>query len=220
MARRRNVLIIGDLHAPFIRKGYLAHCKKVHKDYNCNQVIFIGDIVDNHYSSYHETIPDGLSASGELASARGEIDKFYNAFPSAKVTIGNHDRLPYRKAITAGVSNKWIRGYSEVFGTSGWDFVDHYYQDDVLYVHGDGAGHAAIRARKDQVSVVQGHFHTRCYVDFQVGRKSKVFGVQTGCGVDDSSYAMEYGRNAPRSAIACAVILDNGRLPIVIPMDL
>ena len=47
----QNILVIGDLHSPFIRKGYLEHCQKIYDKYNCNKVIFIGDIVDNHYSS-------------------------------------------------------------------------------------------------------------------------------------------------------------------------
>ena len=60
-----NVLVIGDIHAPFeLGKGYLQFCKDTYKEYNCNRVVFIGDIIDNHYSSYHETDADGLGGGG------------------------------------------------------------------------------------------------------------------------------------------------------------
>ena len=57
-----NILVVGDLHEPFTRKGYLEFCKSIYYKYNCNEVVFIGDIIDNHYSSFHDTDPDGRSA--------------------------------------------------------------------------------------------------------------------------------------------------------------
>ncbi|HBH23609.1 MAG TPA: hypothetical protein DDY13_09320, partial [Cytophagales bacterium] len=54
----RNVFVVGDLHEPFTLEGYLEHCKHVYDKFNCNHVVFIGDIIDNHFSSYHETVPD------------------------------------------------------------------------------------------------------------------------------------------------------------------
>ena len=56
----RRILVIGDLHAPFELDGYLEFCQETYAKYLCNQVIFIGDIIDNHYSSYHETFSDAL----------------------------------------------------------------------------------------------------------------------------------------------------------------
>lgn len=55
-----RVLVIGDLHCPFDLDGYLEHCQDIYSRHNCNRVVFIGDIIDNHYSSYHETDPDGF----------------------------------------------------------------------------------------------------------------------------------------------------------------
>jgi predicted phosphodiesterase len=49
-----RVLVIGDLHCPFEKEGYLEFCKEQYKKWKCNQVVFIGDIIDNHYSSYHD----------------------------------------------------------------------------------------------------------------------------------------------------------------------
>ena len=68
-----RVLCIGDLHEPFCLDGYLEFCIEMYKKYNCNKVVFIGDVIDNHYSSYHETDVNGLSGGQELDLAIEKI---------------------------------------------------------------------------------------------------------------------------------------------------
>ena len=214
----KNVLVIGDLHEPFCLDGYLQHCIDTYNKYNCNEVVFIGDIIDNHASSYHETDPDGYGAGQELKLAIQRIKQWYSAFPKATVIIGNHDRLIMRKAQTAGLSKMWIKDYAEVLGTLGWTFTDSIEIDNVLYIHGEG-GTARARMRRDLQSIVQGHLHSQAYIDWCVGAKFKIFGMQVGCGVDHRSYAMAYGKEGPKPAIACGVILQ-GEVPINIMMNL
>lgn len=214
----KNVLVIGDLHEPFCLDGYLEHCIETYNKYKCNEVVFIGDIIDNHASSYHETDPDGHSAGQELKMAIQRIKQWYNAFPKATVIIGNHDRLIMRKAYSSGLSKMWIKDYAEVLGTPGWNFTDSIEIDNVLYIHGEG-GTARARVRRDLQSVVQGHLHSQAYIDWCVGAKFKLFGMQVGCGVDHRSYAMAYGKEGPKPAIACGVILQ-GEVPINIMMNL
>ena len=214
----KNVLVIGDLHEPFCLDGYLEHCVETYNKYKCNEVVFIGDIIDNHASSYHETDPDGHSAGQELKMAIQRIKQWYSAFPKATVIIGNHDRLIMRKAYSSGLSKMWIKDYAEVLGTPGWNFTDSIEIDNVLYIHGEG-GTARARVRRDLQSIVQGHLHSQAYIDWCVGAKFKLFGMQTGCGIDHRSYAMAYGKEGPKPAIACGVILQ-GEVPINIMMNL
>ncbi len=218
-----NILVIGDLHAPFIREGYLEHCIKVYRDYACDKVIFIGDLIDNHYSSYHDSDPDGYGAGEELDRAISHIQDWYKVFPKAKVCIGNHDAIICRKAFSSGISNRWIKDYDEVLGTPGWDFVHQYEESNVIYIHGTGSsGKGAIkRVREWQKSVVQGHIHTEAYIDWYSNKEYRLFAMQVGAGVDDRSYAMAYARNFTKKYfISCGVVLDNGNLPLIIPMDL
>lgn len=214
----KNVLVIGDLHEPFCLDNYLEHCVETYHKYKCNEVVFIGDIIDNHASSYHETDPDGHSAGQELKIAIQRIKQWYKAFPKATVIIGNHDRLIMRKAYSSGLSKMWIKDYAEVLGTPGWNFTESIEIDDVLYIHGEG-GTARARVRRDLQSVVQGHLHSQAYIDWCVGAKFKLFGMQIGCGIDHKSYAMAYGKEGPKPAIACGVILQ-GKVPINIMMNL
>jgi hypothetical protein len=64
--KEKRILVIGDLHAPFTLDGYFEFCKEIYAKYYCNQVVFIGDIIDNHYSSFHSTDPDGIGGGDEL----------------------------------------------------------------------------------------------------------------------------------------------------------
>ena len=214
---KKNVLVIGDLHLPFTLEGYLEHCIKVYKKYNCDTVVFIGDILDLHFTSYHETSTEGYGATQEHDLSVEMLRKWYKAFPKAYVTIGNHDALIYRKAMSAGISKRWIQNYSQVLGTPGWEWVTDVVIDDVLYTH--GTTNAYTKAKQNLMSTVQGHLHSQAGIQFYVGAKSRIFGFQTGCGVDMKSYAMEYGRNFPKPVISCGVVIE-GLHPYLEVMDL
>lgn len=214
-----NILVIGDLHEPFTLEGYREFCIDIYKKYKCTHVIFIGDIVDNHAISYHESDADGMSAGDELDEAIESLALWYKAFPKADVVIGNHDRLIMRKAFTGGIPRRWILGYQDMFGVPGWRFSERYSYDGVQYIHGEG-GTARNRCKKDLMSTVQGHLHTQAYTEHLVGANFHIFGSQIGCGVDKDSYAMAYAKNFGKPVIGVMVILDHGKLPINILMPL
>lgn len=216
--KKSRILIIGDLHAPFDLDEYLNHCKKVYKEFNCDTVIFIGDIIDNHYSSYHETNPDGISAGDELQHAINRIQRYYKAFPDATVIIGNHDRMAYRKAFTGGISKHWIKDYSDVLNTPRWNFTVTTKIDDVVYIHGEG-GTVRTRIKSEHESIVQGHLHTQAYIEWIFNSKDRVFGLQVGTGIDFESYAFAYAKAGKKPAVSCGVVL-NGKYPFLIPMEL
>jgi metallophosphoesterase superfamily enzyme len=215
----RNVLVIGDLHEPFCLDEYLDWCIEQYETYNCNQVIFIGDIIDNHFSSYHETSADGMGGADELELSIKRISRWYKAFPKATVIIGNHDRMIMRKAQTSAIPSKWIKSYKEVLEVPSWEFVDHYIQDNVLYQHGEG-GTARTACKNHLINVVQGHLHTQCYIEHYVGKNFRVFGMQVGCGIDFGTYAMAYAKYGKKPAVGCSVVLNEGTLPINLLMPL
>lgn len=215
--KERRILVIGDIHAPFTLDGYLDFCKEMYARHNCNQVIFIGDIIDNHYSSYHETDPDGMGGGEELDAAIEVVSKWRQAFPEADVVIGNHDRMIMRKAFTSAIPKKWVKSYNEVLGTN-WNWVEHIVYDDVQYVHGEG-GTARNKSKNDMMSTVQGHIHTQAYVEWMVGKNFKIFSMQVGCGVDSKSYAAAYAKNFKKQAIGCGVVI-GGHTAINCMMDL
>jgi len=218
--KESRILVIGDLHCPFDLDEYFDFCKETYEKWNCNQTILIGDVIDNHYSSYHETsISDELLTGGqELELAIERLQRYYKEFPVADVILGNHDRLISRKSQTSAIPSKWIKSYKEVLEVPSWNFTERIEYDGVQYIHGE-AGTARTKSKADMQSTVQGHLHTQAYSEFSVGRNFKIFGTQTGCGIDFDSYAMAYAKAGKKPAIGCAVIL-GGHTPINCMMDL
>jgi len=214
-----RVLVIGDLHEPFSLDKYLDFCIEQGKRFNTNKTIFIGDVIDNHFSSYHEVCADGLGGGDELDLAIRRLSRWRDAFPVADVIIGNHDRLVMRKAQTSAVPKKWIKEYKDVLEVPEWNFTDRIVLDGVQYIHGE-AGTARMKGKSDMMPTVQGHLHTQCYTEWVVGEKFKIFCSQVGCGIDHESYAMAYAKRGKKPAIGCMVVLDNGQTPINLLMNL
>lgn len=212
-----NVLIIGDLHTPFELDGYLEFCRAQQEQFNCGTIVFIGDLIDSHFSSYHEVDPDGMSAGLELQQAINKLQAWYHTFPNATVTIGNHDRIIARKLYTSGISARWMRPIQEVLRTPTWNFVEELQFNDVLYIHGEG-GTAKTKSQQEHISVVQGHNHTDCYIDFTKTRQGTKFSMQVGTGIDFKQYAFGYAQRGKTPMISCGVVL-NGKQPILIPYN-
>jgi len=215
---KENVLIIPDLHAPFIRDGYLEFCKKMKKKWGTTQTYFLGDLLDNHYMSFHDSDPDGFSASEELDKAISQLKEFHQAFPQAKVTLGNHDSIPNRKAFNAGISNAWVKTVEEVLDFYGWQYNDVFWHNSIMICHGLGRK-ASARMKQDMVSVIQGHYHSESYIKYQVGTDRKTFAMQLGCGFDNNSYAAAYSRWFSRQHINVGILVE-GKLPIIEYMEL
>ncbi len=214
-----NVLIIGDLHTPFAKEGYLDHCKRIRDKYKCETIVLIGDITDQHYSSYHEADPDGMAAGEELIKSKSQIASFYKEFPIAKVCLGNHDLIPNRKAFSAGLSKSWVKPISEVLDTPNWEYAEEFTINGVLYTHGTGRK-ARQRCMQEFTSVVQGHYHSESYIEYYANADKLMFAMQVGCGVDRKAYAMAYGKNFRKPQLNCGVVLEGGRYGVIEPMIL
>lgn len=214
--KESRVLVIADTHFPFDLDTYLDFLVDTYNAYNCNRVVHIGDCVDFHALSYHETDADGYSAGDELKLAKKHFARYYKVFPKIDVIWGNHSRMVSRKAMTSGIPKEWIRDFSEVFGVPNWTYHYELEIDGVKYVHGEG-GTARSRAKMDMQSTVQGHLHTQLYSEYMVGNKSRVFGLQCGCGIDHEQYAFAYAKAGKKPAIGCGVVI-GGHTAIAVPM--
>jgi hypothetical protein len=202
----------------------LKFCKSIQKRYNCKRVVFIGDVIDNHYPSFHTTDPDGYGGGTELELAIDKLSKWYKAFPEAYVTEGNHDALIKRKAFEGGIPKKWIKDYGDILQTPNWEYGSQFEFESVLYRHGTGSSgnlaafNTALYLRK---SVVQGHLHSFASINYSASEHDRIFGMQVGCGVDQRAYALAYSKDYPRKFIvSCGVVLDKGKVAFPILMDL
>ncbi len=219
-----NILVIGDTHLPFAHKDYLEHCKRTYRKFNCTTVVHIGDVIDNHALSFHDSDPDGFGGGKELALAKKELKKWYEAFPSVYVCLGNHDNLSYRKAFKHGISINWIKDHSEVLNSpKGWKFAERWVIDDVIFEHGVGSSGdmgATNRAKENRQSTVIGHSHSFAGVRYLSSRTDVIFGMNVGCGIDADEYAFAYAKyQAKRPTLACGVVYDNGKQATVVTLS-
>ena len=209
-----NVLVIGDPHIPFVKEGYFEFCLQIYKKYNCSKVVIIGDLLDNHASSFHESDCDGMSAGDELKVAEALIYKLYELFPNAYVCYGNHDLIPNRQAFSAGLSKRWVKRIDEVFALPNWTFAEEFVFNGVLYTHGTGRK-AKQRCIQEFTSVCQGHFHAESYYETFVSEHKLMFALQIGCGIDRRSYAAAYGKHFKKPQLNVGVVLDSGRWALI-----
>lgn len=220
---------MGDLHLPYTHPRYLQHAIDTYHKYDCNAVSFTGDLIDSHFSSFHPISTQSEGAKFELSNAIEMIKKWYEAFNNdtvpygISVTLGNHDLIIYRKSEDAGIDKRWVRNLNEVLGVPDWKFEEQFVHDDVLYVHGTGCSGKGIMKRVQNwgTSMCQGHIHTQAFVDFTASLNDLKWGLQCPVGIEYKSFAFSYAKfHTAKPILGVAVVLDNGKMPIIEPMSL
>jgi len=207
--------IIGDTHCPGMRKGYVEFLQRTFDAWGVNRVVHIGDLVDWHCLSYHEKNPMIHEGCKEVRDARKQIAELVAAFPEADWMIGNHDALPMRKAVTAGILPELLVSYND-FWQVDWQVHGRHTElkiDGVHYRHGDvmpGGQNAALKQAKNNfTSAVQGHHHTNGGVTYFANPDFRVFGLDVGCGIDAKRMQFEYGRPfKKKSVLGCGIVVN------------
>lgn len=208
-----SVLIIGDTHAPGIRKGYIEFLQRIADAHGVDRVVHIGDLVDWASISYHEKHPSLVNAAKEFRRARLQVSALSRAFPKVDWLIGNHDALTERQATTCGLPPEVLRDYGELWEVD-WKVHPRFTKliiDGVIYAHGDsgrGGADAAISQAKDQFrSTAIGHYHSQAGVKWWANNEFRVFGMSVGCGIDASQLQFDYGRRiVSKPILGCGVV--------------
>ena len=219
-----TVGIIGDTHLPFELEGYLEFCSETFKAYGVDTVVHIGDFIDNHSLSFHDSEPLLHNVLGEYESAVRRAQDWYDAFPECTLIMGNHDRIPARQLRKLGMEpNIFLRPIEDLFGMpEGWTVADQVEIDNVLYHHGETAG-GINGFRKDAETrmrcTVSGHNHSNAGISATATDQELVWGMAVGCGVDHRSLAFAYGKHfAKKPIIACGIVVDGE--PVIEYMNL
>lgn len=223
-----TVLIIGDTHAPCMRKGYIGFMKRTADEWQPDRIVHIGDLTDQACYSYHEKDPRLKDPSKERRQALQQIRRLSEAFPEVELLMGNHDANIERQALSAGLDADVLKPFGQYWNLPDtWTVYPRYhdlYIDGVMYMHGDKFGggiHAAGNNAKSQFcSVVQGHLHANLGVQYTANASSRIFGMCVGCGVDHRKLAMDYGKVYKRKPILGCGIVREGVEAYAIPWNL
>ena len=219
----KSILIISDTHIPYHHKDLLPFLKAIKKKYKPDRVVHIGDEVDKHAMSMHDSDPDLPSAGDELKQSLPIIKELENLFPDMDILDSNHGSLVYRRALKHGIPKAYLRHYNEFLEVGkGWKWHDDLTLDTpggpVYFCHGKVADVLKL-AQSMGMSCVQGHYHSSYSIKYYGNSLGLYFGLQVGCLIDKDSLAFRYNKTQrARPIIGLGMIIDG--LPKLIPMVL
>lgn len=219
---QRVIGVISDQHEPASHPDYFNFVCKTFKTFNVTDVVHIGDVVDHHFISRHVSEPDALNPIDELDISIKRLKKWAAKFPDVKWCEGNHDAIPQRQIKTLGMPLRYLKNLNEIYELpKTWEMKDHWEIDNVWYEHGIsstgmyGAKNTAMRYR---TNLVVGHAHAHAGVHHLSSPKDNIWGLNVGCGVDEKSINMRYGKKyKDRVCIGCGIVID-GKIPFFVPM--
>lgn len=206
--------VFSDTHIPFSHPNYLPFLEKTFKEWCVEEIVCLGDLIDNHAISRFQSEPCADGAYRELARAREQVKELTSVFPKVKMCRGNHDDIAYRQAATLCIGAEFIKPFRDIYGLPmTWELEDEYVLDNVLYTHGTGLSgkNAALnKAIQERMSVCIGHTHTFGGVIYTTNHRDTIFGAQCSCLIDRHSYAFEYAKyNKVMPSLGCLVVIDS-----------
>jgi hypothetical protein len=224
MSKNARILVIPDMHMPYCHPDTWKFLKAVKRKFKPDRVVCLGDEVDNHALSYHESDPDLDSAGPELEKAIKFLKPLYAEFPNCDILESNHTSLFYRKLRTSGIPRKLLVSYREALqAPEGWRW--HFdltlrmsNGQDLYFHHGKTGGQGKLSQRQSMCSI-QGHFHSKFHITYWANPTALFWDAHAGCLADSKSLAMEYGKNSlERGIVGCMMVLDG--VPQLVPMVL
>lgn len=217
-----KVLFISDMHLPYQHKNLFEFLGMLKKRYKPTRVICLGDELDKHALSFHDSDPDLDSAGPELEKALPLIQRLHTMFPEMDIIDSNHGSMVYRKAKHHGIPRKYIKSYNDVLNVGpGWkwhmELTIKLPNGEHVYIHHGKNADATKVGQPLGMNHVCGHFHESFGVKYWATPKGNYWGMNAGCLIDDSSLAFAYNNvNLKRPIIGTGLIIDG--YPILEPM--
>lgn len=206
--------VFSDTHIPFHHPNYLEFLKDTFAEWGVDEIVCLGDLIDNHAISRFQSEPCADGAYLELEKARKAVKELTETFPSVKMCRGNHDDIAYRQAATLGIGEIFIKPFRDIYGLPmTWELEDEYVLDNVLYTHGTGRSgkHSTYNIAIDErMSVCSGHTHSNGGVQYIANKNDTIFALNTGWLGDDEAYAFNYSRHARhRGTEGCGIVISS-----------
>ncbi len=224
MSKNKSVLVISDMHIPYHHPDTFAFLKAIKKKFKPDNVVNIGDSVDFHNISMHDSNPDLPSAGDELNLTRKYLQELEKTFPEVTEVDSNHSSLVFRRALKYGLSTQFLKSYNEFLGVGkGWKWVDNLTLtlsngQRCFFTHGMSADILKV-SQAMGMNAVQGHYHTKFVISYWSNPDNLFFGMNVGCLTNQKSMAFEYAKNfKTRFIIGTGIILDG--VPRLLPMVL
>lgn len=219
----KSILVISDMHWPYAHPDTVAFLKAVKSKYRPDKIVCIGDEVDYHDASFHDSDPDLDSAGVELEKAIKGLKPIYKLFPKVDIMESNHGSMVLRKALVGKIPRKAIKSYNDILDApKGWkwmfDTIIKTPLGPVYFCHGKTTTPGKL-ASQYGMSAVQGHYHEKAQIMYISTPEKLMFDAHTGCLANDKSLALGYNKINPKRPIVSILVIIEG-VPSVVPMVL
>lgn len=223
--KRKSGLIIPDMHQPYSHPDWLKFielCKYKYCD-NDSFYVCLGDEVDNHAISFHDSDADLMSAGDELNKAIKKLKELEKIIPQMYLLESNHGSLAIRRFKHHGIPLKYLKDIKEVYDTPSWEWHHEIIlkttHGDIYLCHGKSGTYGKL-AKEQGMSSIQGHFHGLFEITWHRSSTFDRFNCFSGCLVDWNSLAMAYGKNnIPKPILGLTRISKSG-YPHLIKMEI
>ena len=220
-----RILVIPDQHAPYHHVDTIEFLHDLASMVNPTRIINLGDEVDNHGLSMHDSDPNLDSAGVELAKAKEFLSELAKLFPVMDICHSNHGSLVYRRAMKFGIPVEYIKSYRDILFDNtegdGWAWHDKIKirlpNGDLLIAQHQSAGDTIANAAHERAHIIEGHEHSKFEITYRSSSTALYWVVISGCLVDRASLAFAYGKMYPKKPIIGATVIIDSQ-PVLIPM--
>ena len=220
----KSVLIISDTHIPYNVNELLPYLKLLKKKYNPDKIIHIGDEVDKHAMSFHDSDPDLPSAGDELRQSKKYIWELKKIFPKMILLHSNHSSLIYRRALKHGMPKAYLRSYNEFLEIDHqWKWVEDLNLklsdgSECYFTHGMASDGIKLAMQYGK-NVCQFHFHSKFNIQYFSNPDNLIWSLQCGCLTKQSNLNFLYSKNHRLRFVIGTGAIINGQ-PRLYPMVL
>lgn len=223
--RHDCIMVIPDIHAPYQHPDTLPFLKLVRDTFSPDLVVNLGDELDYHAMSFHDSDPNLDSAGMELENAKKFMHSLHKEFPDVLICHSNHGSMAFRRAKAHGIPVQLIKKYRDVIfpdhGAPNWSWASSWRVGtplgEVLFKH-QSSGILADAAH-NSCNLVVGHSHGNFSIEYSASSSHLYYGMYCGCLIDKDSMAFAYGKHSLRKPIVGCGMIINGR-PVLLPMVL
>lgn len=219
------ILVIPDIHAPYQHKDTLMFLKAVKESFPIDLVVDLGDELDYHAMSFHDSDPNLESAGTELEMGKIMLRELHKLFPEVLVCHSNHGSMVFRRAKAHGIPVQLIKRYRDIVfpehGAPKWSWAYSWRVQTplgvVMFQH--QSSNVLSDAAHNGCNLIVGHSHGNFGVEYSASSAHLYYGGYAGCLIDKDSLAFAYGKNSSKKPIVGCMVILNGR-PMPIPMIL
>jgi len=232
-SRAESYLIISDAQLPYQHPGALRFCQEVRRNFDIplTNVLCVGDEFDFYFASRFDKSPEAPhTPKQEIEAGREEVARWVAAFPQLRVCYSNHGARLRAAAHRSNIPVSLIRNVKEIYGLpESWQYADHWIVRAskmafrVEHGHVGPGGHSGLRGRplNRMMPTAWGHEHAEpgvVHLDTHGG--GQLWGMRVGSLIAKEPLpAFEYnGEQGSRPVGSVGVVLDGGRLPLVVRM--